>query len=57
MLGGSWYIWEEGRSYKVAGEVDKYEPKVLGMHKREEKVNPDFVSYEQWVEKHGRKGK
>jgi len=52
MLAGSWYIWEEGRSYKVAPEVEKYEPKVVGTH-RDGTVNEDYVHYQQWVEKHG----
>ncbi|KAK4155743.1 hypothetical protein C8A00DRAFT_31403 [Chaetomidium leptoderma] len=56
MLAGLWYIWEEGRTYIVADEADRYEPRVLGTH-REGKVNPDYVSYEQWVERHGRKGR
>ncbi|KAL2128277.1 hypothetical protein VTI74DRAFT_9426 [Chaetomium olivicolor] len=60
ILAGSWYIIHEGRSYKVAAEVDKYEPRVLGRH-REGKVNADYVSYDHWVEsrrvgQHGRHG-
>ncbi|AEO68739.1 uncharacterized protein THITE_42262 [Thermothielavioides terrestris NRRL 8126] len=51
LLGGSWIIWKEGRSYKVADEVDRYEPRVLGTH-REGKVNRDYVNYDQWVERH-----
>jgi hypothetical protein len=54
LLVGSWYIWEEGRTYMVAAEADRYEPRVLGTH-REGKVNPDYVSYEQWIERHGQK--
>ncbi|KAL2192916.1 hypothetical protein P885DRAFT_64529 [Corynascus similis CBS 632.67] len=53
MLAGSWYIWEAGRDYMVAAEADKHEPRVLGTH-REGKVNRDYVSYEQWVERHKR---
>jgi hypothetical protein len=56
MLAGTWYIWEEGRSYMVAAEADKYEPRVLGTH-REGKVNRDYVNYEHWVENHGKKRK
>jgi hypothetical protein len=56
MLAGSWYIWEEGRSYMVAAEADKYEPRVLGTH-REGKVNRDYVNYDHWVEAHKKKGK
>ncbi|KAK4238974.1 hypothetical protein C8A03DRAFT_43344 [Achaetomium macrosporum] len=54
ILAGTWYIMHEGRSYKVAEEADKYEPRVIGAH-REGKVNPDYVSYEHWVETHGLK--
>ncbi|KAH6838491.1 hypothetical protein B0I37DRAFT_419431 [Chaetomium sp. MPI-CAGE-AT-0009] len=56
VLGGSWYIWEAGRDYWVGAEADRYEPRVLGTH-REGKVNRDYVSYERWVEGHGRRGK
>ncbi|KAL2017509.1 hypothetical protein VTK56DRAFT_2001 [Thermocarpiscus australiensis] len=57
MLVGTWYIVEEGRSYRVGDEVDKYEPRVLGTHRPGEKVNPDYVRYEVWVERHRRAGK
>ncbi|KAH6635954.1 hypothetical protein F5144DRAFT_628058 [Chaetomium tenue] len=55
ILGGSWYIWEAGRDYMVAAEADRLEPRVLGTH-REGKVNKDYLSYEKWIEKHGRHG-
>jgi hypothetical protein len=56
MIAGMWYIMHEGRSYKVAEEIDKHEPRTIGAH-REGKVNSDYVSYEHWVETHGLKRK
>lgn len=58
MLVGTWYIVEEGRSYRVGDQIDPYEPRVLGTH-REGKVNRDYANYEQWVERHhqGRRGR
>lgn len=54
LLVGSWYIWEEGRSYQVAAEAERHAPHDLGTH-REGTVNRDYVNYERWVERHGRK--
>ncbi|KAJ4303938.1 hypothetical protein N0V88_001539 [Collariella sp. IMI 366227] len=48
MLAGSWYVVHEGRSYKVFAEADKHEPRLVGAH-RGDKVNADYVSYDQWV--------
>ena len=53
MLVGTWYIIQEGRSYRVGNEVDKYEEKTIGA-KRRGKINPDYLSYEAWVAKHSR---
>lgn len=53
MLVGTWYIVQEGRSYRVGNEVDKYEEKTIGA-KRRGKINPDYLSYEAWVAKHSR---
>lgn len=55
MLIGSWYIIEEGRSYKVGDKVGPTEPRVLGTH-RQGTVNPDYQNYEAWIEKHKRGG-
>jgi hypothetical protein len=53
MLVGGWYIFEEGRSYKVGDQVSATEPRVVGTH-RQGTVNPDYQNYEAWVEKHKR---
>ncbi|KAL1838456.1 hypothetical protein VTJ49DRAFT_2653 [Mycothermus thermophilus] len=55
ILGGSWYIWEEGRNYKVGPEADRLEPRVLGASR--EGINLDYTKYDQWVEEHQQKKK
>ncbi|EGS20356.1 uncharacterized protein CTHT_0021830 [Thermochaetoides thermophila DSM 1495] len=48
MLAGSWYIWHEGRNYKVNKKVQKYEEKPLGKHRGN--VNADYMKYDNWVD-------
>jgi len=48
MLAGSWYIWHEGRNYKINKKVQKYAEKPLGKHRGN--VNADYIKYDNWVE-------
>ncbi|KAL2270550.1 hypothetical protein VTJ83DRAFT_2734 [Remersonia thermophila] len=55
ILGGSWYIWEESRTYKVGPEADRLEPRVVGASR--EGINPEYTKYDRWVEEHQHKKK